>query len=82
MSNKLTYKRIFIDSKYRNAQSRSSSDFSVELNENLETPEGTRMYVSDVSIPAVWKSTEVGFHEYIYVMIFDGETLVKTLGTT
>ena len=75
MSNKLTYKKIFIDSKYRNAQSRSSSDFSVELNEHLETPEGTRMYVSDVSIPAVWKSTEVGFYEYIYVMIFDGEPL-------
>ena len=77
MSNRLTYKKIFIDSKYRTAQSRSSSDFSVELNENLETPEGTRMYITDVSIPAVWKSTEVGFYEYIYVMIFDGETLVK-----
>ena len=77
MSNKLVYKKIFIDSKYRTPQSRSSSDFSVELNENLETPEGTRLYVTVISIPAVWKSTEVGFYEYIYVMVFNGDTLVK-----
>ena len=77
MSNKLTYKKIFIDSKYRSPQSNSSADFSVELNENLETPEGTRLYVTDISIPAVWKSTEVGFYEYIYVMVFNGDTLVK-----
>ena len=77
MSNRLTYKKIFVDSKYRSPQSNSSADFSVELNENLETPEGTRLYVTDISIPAVWKSTEVGFYEYIYVMVFNGDTLVK-----
>ena len=77
MSNKLTYKKIFIDSKYRSTQSNSSADFSVELNENLETPEGTRLYVTDISIPVVWKSTEVGFYEYIYVMVFNEDTLVK-----
>ena len=77
MSNRLTYKNIFVDSKYRNAQSKSSSDFSIELNENLETPEGTKLYVTDVSIPAVWKSTEINFYEYMYVMVFNGDTLVK-----
>ena len=65
MSNRLTYNNSFVDSKYRNAQSKSSSDFSVELNENLETPEETKLYVADISIPAVWKSTEVGFYAYI-----------------
>ena len=78
MSNKLTYKNIFIDSKYRTEQSRSSADFSIELNESFETPEGTRMYIIDVSIPAVWKSTEINFYEYLYVMIFDNtNTFVK-----
>ena len=77
MSNKIVYKKIFVNSKYRTLQSRSSSDFSVELNENLEAPEGTRLYVTDISIPAVWKSTEIGFYEYIYVTVFNGDTLVK-----
>ena len=77
MSNRLTYKKIFIDTKYRTQQSNSSADFSIELNENLETPEGTRMYVTDISIPAVWKTTETNFYEYIYVMVFNADTLVK-----
>ena len=77
MSNRLTYKKIFVNSKYRTEQSRSSADFSIELNENFETPENTRMYITNVSIGAVWKTTEVGFYEYLYVMVFDGDTLVK-----
>ena len=51
----------------------------MELNENLETPEETKLYVTDISIPAVWKSTEVGFYEYIYVVVFNGDTLVKKI---
>ena len=39
--------------------------FQWSLNENSETPEETKLYVTDISIPAVWKSTEVGFYEYI-----------------
>ena len=49
----------------------------MELNENSETPEETKLYVTYISIPAVWKSTEVGFYEYIYVVVFNGDTLVK-----
>ena len=72
MSNRgLTYKKIFVDSKYRLPQSNSSSDFSIELNENVELPEGTRLDITDISIPAAFKTTEVNFYEYIYVMIFD-----------
>ena len=72
MSNRgLTYKKIFVDSKYRLPQSNSSSDFSIELNENVECPDGTRLHITDISIPATFKTTEVGFYEYIYVMIFD-----------
>ena len=72
MSSKgLTYKKIFVDSKYRLPQSNSSSDFSIELNENLELPEGTRLHITDISLPASWKTTEVGFYKYMYVIIFD-----------
>ena len=72
MSNRgLTYKKIFVDSKYRLPQSNSSSDFSIELNENLDCPEGTRLHITDISLPATFKTTEVGFYEYLYVMIFD-----------
>ena len=34
-------------------------------------PEGTRLHITDISIGATWKTTEVGFYEYLYVMIYD-----------
>ena len=80
MNSRLTYKKCFIDSSYRLPQSQSSSDFIIELNENMECPQGTRLFITEVSIPAVWKTTEVGFFEYLYVMVFDNtDTFVKTL---
>ena len=80
MSNKLVYKKCFIDSNYRLPQSRSSSDFIIELNENVELPEGTRLHITDISIPAAWKTTEINFYEYMYVMIFDNsDVFVKKL---
>ena len=71
MSNNLVYKKIFVDINYRWPQSKSSADFVVELNENLEVPEGTRLHITDVSIGANPKTTKVGFYEYLYVMIYD-----------
>ena len=71
MSNKLVYKKVLVDSAFRLPQSRSSSDFVIELDENMECPEGTRLHITEVSIPATFKTTEVGFFEYLYVMVFD-----------
>jgi len=50
MSNKLTYKKVFVDSQYRLPQSKSSSDFVVELNENFECPAGTKCWITEVSL--------------------------------
>ena len=71
MSNKLTYKKVFVDSQYRLPQSKSSSDFVIELNENFECPAGTKCWITEVSMPTTWKTTENGFYEYLYVMVFD-----------
>ena len=74
------YKKIFVDSNYRLPRSKSSADFVVELNENLEVPEGTRLRITDIAIGGTWKTTEVGFCEYLYVMIYgNNDTFVKNL---
>ena len=78
MSNKLTYKKVFVDSQYRLPQSKSSSDFVVELEQNFECPAGTKCWITEVSLPTTWKTTEVGFYEYLYVMVYDNtDTFVK-----
>ena len=71
MSNKLTYKKVFVDSQYRLPQSKSSSDFVIELEQNFECPAGTKCWITEVSMPTTWKTTENGFYEYLYVMVFD-----------
>ena len=71
MSNRLTYKKVFVDSQYRLPQSKSSSDFVIELEQNFECPAGTKCWITEVSLPTTWKTTEINFYEYLYVMIFD-----------
>ena len=75
MSNKLTYKKVYVNSKFRLPQSRSSSDFVVELQENMELPQGSKMWITEVSLPTSFKTTEVNFYEYLYVMIYDNKDI-------
>ena len=79
LSNKLTYKKCFIDSQYRLPQSSSSSDFVVELEQNFECPAGTKCWITEVSLPTTWKTTENGFYEYLYYMLYnDSDVLLRT----
>ena len=73
-NNRLTYKKVYVDSQYRLSQSNSSSDFVIELPENFETPAGTKCWITEVSLPTTWKSTENGFYEYLYVMLYNDIT--------
>ena len=83
MSNKLTYKKVYVNSKFRLPQSRSSSDFVVELEENMELQQGSKMWITEVSLPTSFKTTEVNFYEYLYVMIYDNnDTFVKNFRTS
>ena len=41
-------------------------------------PQGRNMWITEVSLPTSFKITEVGFYEYLYVMIYDNtDTFVK-----
>ena len=78
MMNTLTFKKVYVNLNYRLPQSNSSSDFIIELPENMECPEGTRLFITEVSLPTVWKTTEVGFFEKFYAMIYDNtDTLLR-----
>ena len=81
MSNKLVYKKVYVNSKFRLPQSRSPSGFVIELQENMELPAGSKVWITEVSLPTSFKTTKVGFYEYLYVMIFDNtDTFVKNQG--
>ena len=59
--------RIFIDSRHRTVESSSSSDFTVELNENLELPRNSKLRLHDVSLPYSWRTVEAGINDRLYL---------------
>ena len=59
--------RIFIDSRHRTVESPNSSDFTVELSENIELPRGTRVRLHDVSLPYSWRTVEAGINDFLYL---------------
>ena len=70
-SRKLTYNKIFVDSEQRLAGSNSSSDFVIELNETLECFGNTVMYVIEETIPASIFTTQRGFYENFYLILYN-----------
>ena len=55
-SRPLTYIKVYVNSKYRVSDSRSTSDFKIELQDTFEIPDNTIMQVHEVAIPNAWYS--------------------------
>ena len=68
---KLTYNKVYVDSQNRLPQSESSSDFIMQMNENLETHPNTVMYVMDEVIPQSYYTTPEGFYQFVYVIVYN-----------
>ena len=67
---KITYNKVYVDSQKRLPQSESSSDFILQMNENLEAHPNTVMYVLDEVIPQSYYTTPEGFYQFMYVIIY------------
>ena len=70
-NHKLTYNKVYVDSQKRLPQSESSSDFIMQMNENLETNPNTVMYVMDEVIPQSYYTTPEGFYQFVYVIVYN-----------
>ena len=51
-------KKVYIDSRYKNNDSESNSDFNFELEESLDLPDNTVCYVDDICTPHTWRTVE------------------------
>ena len=67
MADGLKIKKIYVDSKFRTVSSRSTSNFKIELNQTLTMPQDTVFYISEVSIPYVWKTIQAGVNDQIFI---------------
>ena len=56
MIRRLTYKKVYVNTKYRTPDRKSSSDFKIQLRESFEVTENTICQVHEISIPHSWYS--------------------------
>ena len=54
----LPIKKVYIDSRFRTADSASNSDFKFELSQSIQLPANCVCYVDDIQIPHSWYSIE------------------------
>ena len=64
----LPVKKIYIDSRFKSADSKSHTDFYVDLGTSFFMPQGTSYYVDDVNIPNRWFCIEEGMHNKMYAL--------------
>ena len=72
MSNILPIKKIYVDSRYRTADSSSDSDFRIQLGRNIFLPDDCIMHIENVVIPHSWYTIEKGINDCMYFQVTQG----------
>jgi hypothetical protein len=63
-------KKVYIDTRFKTADSKSSSDFYVELPRALNIPDKCVCYIDDIVIPVSWTTVDERNHNlYLYLNI-------------
>jgi hypothetical protein len=70
----LKYKKIYIDTKFKTADSVSTSNFRYELPETLFFGVDSVFYVDDIAIPHSWWSVEEDMNNKLYFQLRDTST--------
>ena len=65
----LPIKKIYIDTRHRTADSKSTSDFKISLPNNITLPSNTAFYITDITVPVSWYTVEAGRNDTIYFRI-------------
>ena len=64
----LDIKKVYIDTRYKTDDSKSHSDFFIELPRTLNVPDNTICYITDVVIPVSWSTVDIRNNKlYIYL---------------
>jgi hypothetical protein len=62
----LPVKKIYCDTYYKRKDSKSTSNFKIDLPQTLKLPDNCVFYVDDVSIPNVFRTVETDINDKLY----------------
>ena len=73
----LPIKKIYIDTRFKSSDSRSDSDFKIDLPTTLLMPEDTGFYIDDACIPHTWYTVETGRNDKLHFGFNAGSQIVS-----
>jgi hypothetical protein len=65
----LPIKKIYVDSRFRTADSISTSNFKIELPNPVTTESDTVFFISDVCVPNVFRTIDKNYNNRIYYAV-------------
>ena len=66
----LDIQKVYVDTRYKIDDSKSDSDFTIELPRTLNIPENTVCYLTDVVIPVSWRTVDERNNKlYLFVLL-------------
>ena len=69
MTTDIPFRKIYVDSKYATKDSKSTSNFKVEVPITAQMPDNTVFFITDVCIPHAWKTIEEGINDTLYILV-------------
>ena len=75
-------KKIFIDSRYRTADSNSDSDFRIQLGRNIFLPDNCVYHIENCVIPHSWYTIEAGINDTMYYKVSTFDIQTATIPST
>ena len=58
--------KIMVDSRFKTRKSASNTDFSIELNEDIQLPDRTGCVVTDIVIPRTWYGVNSSNNKFFF----------------
>ena len=74
----LPVKKIYVDSKFKTSDSKSTSDFKFELKESVLLPTNTIAYIDNICIPHAWRSIEEDVNDKLYIQVTNSSQLASS----
>ena len=65
----LPVRKIYVDTKFKTSNSKSNSEFHIQLFESIELPDGCVAYIDDITIAHSWYVIEENVNDKIYLYV-------------
>ena len=78
-NNKLEIKKIYVDTRFKTADSKSDTDFNIELPRTFNVPDGVVAYIDDIVIPISFSTVDDRNNNLYIKFLYDGFYYYKQL---